>query len=52
MEVTRYNVYFDGNANKIIILISVHNLNLKSFWSGEWLSTWELDINGKKVNVR
>ena len=49
MEVTRYNVYFDGNANKIIILISVHNLNLKSFWSGEWLSTWEYDINGKQI---
>ena len=49
MEVTRYNVYFDGGANKIIVLISVHNLNLKSFWSGEWLSTWELDVNGKQI---
>jgi capping protein alpha len=48
MEVTRYNVYYDGATNKIIVLISVHNLNLKSFWSGEWLSTWELD-SGKNV---
>ena len=48
MDVTRYNVYYDG-ANKIVVLISVHNLNLKSFWSGEWLSTWELDINSKGV---
>ena len=48
MDVTRHNVYFDG-ANKIVVLISVHNLNLKSFWSGEWLSTWELDINGKQI---
>ena len=49
MDVTKYNVYFDGSANKIVVLISVHNLNLKSFWSGEWLSTWELDISGKNV---
>ena len=49
MDVTRYNVYFDAGANKIVVLISVHNLNLKSFWSGEWLSTWELDINGKQI---
>ena len=32
------------------ILISVYNLLLKAFWCGEWLSTWELDISGKKVN--
>jgi hypothetical protein len=31
MDVTRYNVYYDGGANKIVVLISVHNLNLKSF---------------------
>ena len=49
MDVTRYNVYYDGGANKIVVLISVHNLNLKSFWSGEWLSTWELDIGGKQI---
>ena len=49
MEVTKYNVYYNGNENKIVVLISVHNLNLKSFWSGEWLSTWELDINSKTV---
>ena len=48
MQVTKYNVYFDG-GNKIVVLISVHNLNLKSFWSGEWLSTWELDISGNQV---
>ena len=47
-EVTQYNVYCD--ESKIVVLISVHNLNLKSFWSGEWLSTWEMDINSKKIN--
>ena len=49
MEVTKYNVYYNQDENKIVVLISVHNLNLKSFWSGEWLSTWELDIGGKGV---
>ncbi len=49
MEVTRYNVYYDADANKIVVLISVHNLNLKSFWSGEWLSTWEMGINSKEI---
>ena len=49
MEVTRYNIYFNEGANKIVVLISVHNLNLKSFWSGEWLSTWELDIGSKQI---
>ncbi len=49
MQVTKYNVYFDQGSNKIVVLISVHNLNLKSFWSGEWLSTWEMDVNGKGI---
>lgn len=31
MEVTKYNVYYDQDANKIVVLISVHNLNLKVF---------------------
>ena len=48
-EVTKKNVYFDSNANKIIILISAHNINFKNFWSGEWLSTWELDINSNNI---
>ena len=49
MEVTKYNVYFNAGENKIVVLISVHNLNLKAFWSGEWLSTWELNINGNQI---
>ena len=47
-EVTKYNVYL--GKDKIVVLISAHNLNLKSFWSGEWLSTWEIDINSKKID--
>ena len=47
-EVTRYNVYY--SEDKIVVLISAHNLNLKSFWSGEWLSTWEMTISSKQIN--
>ena len=47
-EVTRYNVYY--TEDKIVVLISAHNLNLKSFWSGEWLSTWEMTISTKQIN--
>ena len=46
-DVTKYNVYYA--EDKIVVLISAHNLNLKSFWSGEWLSTWEMDINSKEI---
>ena len=46
-EVTKYNVYLGDD--KIVVLISAHNLNLKSFWSGEWLSTWEMSISSKQI---
>ena len=25
------------------MVISAHNLNYKNFWTGEWLSIWELE---------
>ena len=31
-EVKKYNEYFA--SDKIVVSVSVHNLNLKSFWSG------------------
>ena len=46
-DVTKYNVYYSGD--KIVVLVSAHNLNLKSFWSGEWLSTWEMNISDKQI---
>ena len=49
MDVTKYNVYFDGSSNKIVVLISVHNLNLKSFWSGEWLVLGNLILAENKL---
>ena len=35
-------------------MISAHNINMKNFWSGEWLSTWELETGSNKVkgNIR
>ena len=48
-DVTKYNVYFADD--KIVVLISAHNLNLKSFWSGEWLSTWEMNVNSKQIEA-
>ena len=38
-----YNLnQMDDNGEHMIIEISVHNDKLESFWSGEWLSVWEL----------
>ena len=53
-EVTKSNVYFDEASNKLVVLISAHNINLKNFWSGEWLSTWELEVgsNNVKGNIK
>lgn len=49
-EITRYNVHYDSLANKLFIVISAHNINLKSYWSGEWLSTFEYDIENHKLS--
>ncbi len=47
--ISKSNIYIDKLTNKIIILISAHNINMKNFWSGEWLSAWEYDIKSKKI---
>jgi capping protein alpha len=44
--ITTSNVYYDESTGNINIIISAHNINMKNFWSGEWLSTWEYS-NGK-----
>jgi hypothetical protein len=33
----------DDDKWKIFLIISAHNLNYKNFWTGEWLSWWELE---------
>jgi capping protein alpha len=47
--ISKSNIYINNETNQIIILISAHNINMKNFWSGEWLSTWEYDIKSKKL---
>ena len=46
---TTYNVYFDSILDKIFVLICGQNISEVNFLSGEWLSTWECDLNDKKV---
>ena len=36
----------DDDKWKIYLSISAHNLNYKNFWTGEWLSWWELEKVG------
>ena len=36
----------DDDKWKIYLIISAHNLNYKNFWTGEWLSWWELEKVG------
>ena len=49
IKTTTFNVYYDSIVDKIHILICGQNVNEANFWSGEWLSIWELDLNDKKV---
>lgn len=51
-DVTRTNVFFDESSGKISVLISAHNINKKNFWSGEWLSTWEMTSGSGVYNVK
>ncbi len=42
----------DDNGEHLIIEISVHNDKLDSFWSGEWLSMWELKDGKLSGNLK
>lgn len=46
---TYYNVYFDSILDKMFVLISGQYINHTNYCCGEWLSSWELDLNDKKV---
>lgn len=46
---TAYNVYFDSFIDKIYVLICGQYVSEANFCSGEWLSTWECDLNNKKM---
>lgn len=46
---TEFGVYaaYDGTA--ITVEISSHNFNFKSYWGGEWLSSWRIDLAAATV---
>lgn len=50
--VTESSVYYDAAKSKYVILISAHNLNKRNFWTGEWLSTWELQGSELKGHLK
>lgn len=38
---------------KIVLILSAHNLNQKNFWTGEWLSLWEIEnVNENSFQVK
>lgn len=47
--VTTTNVFYDPANGKLNVMISAHNINMKNFWSGEWLSTWEFEASSKTL---
>ena len=46
---TTYNIYYDSIVDNIFVLICGENINENSFWSCEWLNSWELNLDDKKV---
>ena len=46
---TTFNVYFDSLLDKMFVVICGQNISQANFFSGEWLSSWECDLNDKKV---
>lgn len=48
---TEFAVYASGDGSQLVVEISCHNLNFKSFWGGEWISTWTIDMtNGGQIS--
>ena len=48
-KAVNYNVYHNAILDKVQIIISGKICNNKNYWTGEWLSVWELDIEQKKM---
>ena len=47
-----FGVYAAYDGASITVEISCHNLNFKSFWGGEWLSSWYVDLAAGTVAGR
>lgn len=41
---SEFGVYCSGDGSEIRVEVSCHNLNFKSFWGGEWLSSWVYNV--------
>jgi F-actin capping protein alpha subunit len=41
---TEFAVYAQGDGSELRVEISCHNFNFKSYWGGEWISTWIIDL--------
>ena len=50
--VTTSNVFYDETNGDINVIISAHNINMKNFWSGEWLSTWTYKNGNVKGTIK
>ena len=47
---TEFGVFASQDGSEIRIEISCHNLNFKSFWGGEWVSTWTVNLAGQNLS--
>lgn len=48
----KYLVFKNTNTNTYYLILSSHNLNIKNFWSGEWLSLWEIKQESDKYLLK
>jgi hypothetical protein len=47
---TEFGVYSNAEGTELKIEISCHNLNFKSFWGGEWLSSWVINLEDNSIS--
>lgn len=47
---TEFGVYTNADGSEIRVEISCHNLNFKSYWGGEWLSTWIINLHSSNIS--
>ena len=47
---SEFGVYASGDGSELRVEISCHNLNFKSFWGGEWVSNWTIDLASSTIS--
>jgi len=54
--ISAVNTFYRKEENghwKIFLIISAHNLNYKNYWTGEWLSWWEVEnVGGSNYTLK